>query len=137
MSAEPQGTAAKRLNRNKYMNLVTYRTTGAEVVTPVWFAEHDGTLYIDTGAASGKVKRIRRTPRVTVALCTASGKETGPRAQAMAYIVNDPAEERLAEAALARKYGLQRRLLYGGMEAIRRLRRRPEEASVYVAVTFC
>jgi hypothetical protein len=41
---------------------------------PVWFVWRNGRLLVQTDAASGKVKRIRRNPQVRVAVCTASGR---------------------------------------------------------------
>ncbi len=98
------------LQRQQYMRLTTYRKTGEAVPTPVWFARVDDKLYVYTSAKSGKVKRIRRNPVVTVAPCTASGRVTGPAQEACARIMGDD-EGRLAREAIDRKYGLQMRLL--------------------------
>ncbi len=62
----------------KYISLTTYRRTGEGVATPVWFAQEADRLYIETGPKTGKVKRMRRTPRVTLAPCTFGGAVTGP-----------------------------------------------------------
>ena len=48
----------------KYVNVESYRKSGAGVVTPVWFAEDAGRFYIYSLADAGKVKRIRNNPRV-------------------------------------------------------------------------
>ena len=50
----------------QYINLTTFRKSGVAVATPVWFAEHAGTLYVETTASTGKVKRIRHTSRATI-----------------------------------------------------------------------
>ncbi|HEU5323861.1 MAG TPA: pyridoxamine 5'-phosphate oxidase family protein, partial [Methylomirabilota bacterium] len=55
---------AAELDRHRYVSLATFRRHGAVVLTPVWFAAADGKLYVVTGGASGKVKRLRHTPRV-------------------------------------------------------------------------
>ena len=47
----------------KYLNLESYRKTGAAVATPVWFADDGNELYIYSLADAGKVKRIRNNPR--------------------------------------------------------------------------
>ena len=44
-------------DRARYMRLATFRRSGAEVATPVWFAAADGRLYVFTAEQSGKVKR--------------------------------------------------------------------------------
>ena len=46
--------------RGKYLSVISYKRDGTSVATPVWFVEEDGRLLVGTGAASGKVKRIRR-----------------------------------------------------------------------------
>ena len=48
----------------KYINLETFRKSGAAVATPVWFAEDLGVFYVYSLANAGKVKRIRNNPRV-------------------------------------------------------------------------
>jgi PPOX class probable F420-dependent enzyme len=48
----------------KYLNLETYRKNGTPVATPMWFAEHDGLLYVYSRANAGKVKRVHQNPRV-------------------------------------------------------------------------
>src|SRR5450432_1043118 len=100
------------LLKGSYVNLTTFRKSGVAVPTPMWFAESDGIIYIYTGATSGKVKRIRNSGGVTLAPCSANGKVTGEAVEATARIVSDQQEIARAEAALAKKYGFQRRLLY-------------------------
>ena len=41
------------LDRHRYASVATYRRNGAEVATPVWFAAHDGRLYVFTAGDSG------------------------------------------------------------------------------------
>ena len=65
----------------KYVSLTSYRRDGTAVATPVWFVRQDGRLLVETGAASGKVKRIRRNPAVQVAVC-ARGRLRGRPARA-------------------------------------------------------
>jgi uncharacterized protein len=122
------------LAREQYANLTTFRKNGAAVPTPMWFAEHQGIIYIMTGAVSGKVKRIRHTPRVTLAACTGRGKITGAEIEGNARIVNDAHEIELAEAALAKKYGLTRKLLYGLMGMTRALQRKAPLPDAYLAI---
>jgi uncharacterized protein len=73
----------------------------------VWFAEHDGKLYVRTRNDSGKYKRIRNNPQVKVAPCTMRGKITGPEFAATAHVL--PAEQwRDLKKAINRKYWLAR-----------------------------
>jgi len=99
------------LDRYRYLSLATYRVSGAEVATPVWFAAVDGTLYVFTAGESGKVKRLRRSSRARVAPCDARGSVLGPWRDAAARIVTDPAPIARAQAALRAKYGVQKWLL--------------------------
>ena len=75
----------------KYASLATFRKTGAEVRTPIWFGEQNGKLYVMTRPDSGKCKRIRNNPIVKIAPCTIRGKITGPEFPATACFL--PAEE--------------------------------------------
>ena len=58
----------------RYLNLESFKRDGTPVQTPVWFAEEHGVLYVYTLANAGKVKRIRRHPRIRIApvLCAES-----------------------------------------------------------------
>lgn len=94
------------------------------MATPVWFASVDGTLYVFTGGDSGKVKRLRRSSRARIAPCDARGKVHGAWQDATARLVTDAAVIRRADAALGRKYGVQKRLLDLGSWLTGRMRRR-------------
>jgi PPOX class probable F420-dependent enzyme len=64
----------------KYPNLESVKRDGTPVQTPVWFAEDRGVLYVYTLANAGKVKRIRRHPRIRFATCS-----RGPLDQRLRY----------------------------------------------------
>jgi hypothetical protein len=98
------------LERHRYMSLATFRRTGAEVATPVWFAAVDGRFYVFTGGESGKVKRLRHTPRARVAPSDARGRVLGAWQDASARIVTEPRSIEKAHAALRSKYGWQMRV---------------------------
>lgn len=104
------------LDRCEYVLLTSYRRTGAPVSTPVWAALGDGELLVSTGATSGKVKRFRHTPRVTLAPCDARGRELGAAApvEATATIRDDAATRDRLDRALTRKYKLKYKLLRAG-----------------------
>lgn len=101
-------STAADLDRHRYLCLATFRTNGAEVRTPVWFAAVGGKLYVFTGGDSGKVKRLRRSSRARVAPCDARGNVQGAWADAIARLVAAPAD---ATAALRAKYGWQKKIL--------------------------
>ena len=86
------GDLVNELGSEHYVSLTSFRRDGTPVATPVWVIAHDGRLYVWTGARTGKVRRIRGNPEVTLAACTARGTVTGPPRRARAAIV--PASER-------------------------------------------
>ena len=126
--------AFANLDREKYMSLTTFRKTGEAVITPVWFAESKGTIYVGTGVNAGKLKRIRHTERVALAACTMSGKVTGSEIEGKARVVSEPQEMSEAEAALSKKYGLTRSLYYFILNTISTIRRKPPMQEVYMAI---
>lgn len=80
------------LQRQKYINLETFRKNGQGVRTPVWFAgePEQGApekLYAYSTTDSGKAKRIRNNPRVRVAPCDVRGKLLGEWIDSRAEIV--------------------------------------------------
>jgi PPOX class probable F420-dependent enzyme len=72
MMGEPE--ALSRLEGEKVISLETYRRNGEPVRTPVWFLAENGILYVHTDDSTGKVKRIRRNPKVRVAPSHFRGK---------------------------------------------------------------
>jgi PPOX class probable F420-dependent enzyme len=97
------------LRAHRYVRLTTYRATGEEVPTPVWFAMVGDTVYVETGWASGKARRIRRDARVVLTPCTSWGRPRGSDVPAVATDLGPdaPADVR---AALLRRYGPLQRL---------------------------
>jgi uncharacterized protein len=89
----------------KYLSLETYRKSGKEVRTPVWFVENSGMLYVRTGMDTGKYKRILNNKSVRIAPCDMRGKVKGKWAGAEARLA--PQEQaREAYRLLEKKYGL-------------------------------
>ena len=100
-------SAASDLDRHRYVSLATFRRNGAEVATPVWFAALGARLYVVTAGDSGKVKRLRNTPRARVAPSNGRGRVQGAWQPATARLIDDPQLIDRARAALHGKYGLQ------------------------------
>jgi PPOX class probable F420-dependent enzyme len=122
------------LDKEKYMSLTTFRKTGEAVVTPMWFAESKGTIYISTGVNAGKIKRIRHNERVTLAASTLSGKVTGSELEGKARVVSEPQEISAAGASLSKKYGLTRSIYYFILNTLSIIRRKPRANEVYIAI---
>ena len=115
---------AAELDRHRYVSLATFRRSGTQIATPVWFALVDGRLYVVSGGEAGKVKRIRHTSRARVAPCDARGGVTGDWHDASARLITDPTLIARAQAALRAKYGWQVRLLNFVSRLTGRARRR-------------
>ncbi|NWF79941.1 MAG: PPOX class F420-dependent oxidoreductase [Chloroflexi bacterium] len=101
-----EATVFPQLQGHTYISLTTFRKSGEGVATPVWFANDGDRLFIVTPQNSGKVKRIRNNPRVTLAPSDAQGKVSpgAPLIAGMASIVPMEVGGR-GDRALRSKYG--------------------------------
>ena len=122
------------LGREQCIALTTFRKTGQAVTTPVWFAISLGTIYVETHADAGKLKRLRHTARVTLAPCTYSGKITGSVSKGNARMLTESEESTAASVALAKKYGVMRSLYHFVRNARRMLQRKAKAGVVYIAI---
>jgi hypothetical protein len=105
------------LARERYVNLATFKKSGAEVKTPIWFAsdpQDPRRLWMYTNRKSGKAKRIRNGARSRVAACNARGGVHGPWLEATSRIESEPRQAERALDLLLQKYGWQWRLLLVG-----------------------
>jgi PPOX class probable F420-dependent enzyme len=123
-------TTVDQLGAEKYVLLTTFRRDGRAVPTPVWVVRDGDALAVWTAADSGKVKRIRRSGRVTVAPCDVRGKPHGPAVAGRATIGDAAAGEHV-RGLLVRKYGLLGRLTILGSRL-----RRGTAGTVAVRVTL-
>lgn len=99
----------KQLAKETYINLETLRKSGQPMLTPVWFVEENGALYVRTVANAGKVKRVRNNPVVRVAPCNARGALTGPWVTGRATILPAQEDARI-NALVTKKYGFVKRV---------------------------
>lgn len=100
-SANPFGD----IGTAKYVLLTTFTKTGTPKPTAIWAALDAGELLMWTQGQSWKVKRIRNTPRVTVATCDRAGNNAGPAMEATAVVLDDAGTARTRKAIVA-KYGI-------------------------------
>jgi PPOX class probable F420-dependent enzyme len=106
---EATGDQFASLAAEPFLSLVTFRRDGTAVPTPIWAVAGDGRLLVWTGAESGKVKRLRHTPAVTVAPCDRGGALLGEPVPAHARVM--PVDELITVAtAMRAKYGWQFRV---------------------------
>lgn len=110
------------LAASKYLLLTTFTKDGRPKPTPIWAAADGDRLLVITGASSWKVKRIRNSPRVTLAICDMRGKPSSEPIEAHAVVL-DKSHNGAVYAAIAKRYGLIGRIftifskLRGGMTA--------------------
>ena len=109
------------LAKAQYILLTTFTKDGRPKPVPIWAAADGDRLLVITEEKSWKVKRIRNTPRVTLATCTLRGRPTSEPVEGTAAIL-DKSQTGAVYAAIGRRYGIQGRLfnfvskLRGGMQ---------------------
>ncbi|MEX0151618.1 PPOX class F420-dependent oxidoreductase [Microbacterium sp. LMI1-1-1.1] len=110
-----------------FVSLGTYRRNGDLVAVPVWIAPDGDELVVTSERHTGKVKRLRNDPRVTLRPCSRMGKVEPDATEltAVARIAGPHTGDPRAERALKKKYGLQFRMILGVEAVVRRLQRRP------------
>jgi uncharacterized protein len=105
MEEEPE--AFSRFEGENVISLETYRRNGEPVRTPVWFLKENGILYVHTDDSTGKVKRIRRNPKVRVAPSHFRGKPKAEYVDAQAELETSPGTVEKYYSQIYKKYGLQ------------------------------
>ncbi len=104
-----------------YILLTTFTRDGRPKPTPIWAARDGGRLLAITEERSWKVKRIRHTPHVTLAVCDVRGRPKSEAVEATATIL-DKSHNGAVYDAIAKRYGILGRAfnffskLRGGME---------------------
>ena len=96
----------------KYVLLTTYRADGRPVGTPVWAAPDGNRLLVWTVADAYKVRRLRRDPRLTLALCDARGNPKSAAVPGTGEVLDADGSAH-ARSVIARTYGLLGRLIVG------------------------
>lgn len=117
-------TAFGALARTPYLSLTTFRRDGRAVATPVWVAGCGDRLVVFSEGDAGKVKRLRRDPRVRLQPCDVRGRTRGRACAGLGRILTDAAEIERAHAALRAKYGWQMWLVDLGSRLAGRIQRR-------------
>ena len=98
------------LEGHRYMRMTTFRRSGKAVPTTVWFALVDGKVYVFTSANSGKAKRIRNYPSVTLTPSNFRGKPRVSRSINAEARIMGKDEEEMPDRLIDQKYGWQYRL---------------------------
>jgi len=91
------------------IKLVTFRKSGAEVATPVWFVVAEGRIFVRTLTHFGKVKRLRNNAAVRFAACDWDGDVSGPWFNGQAELIPG-SDDRIAsiDNLLDGRYGERR-----------------------------
>jgi len=109
------------LAKAQYILLTTFTKDGRAKPTPIWTAVDGDRLLVITEGKSWKVKRIRNTPRVTLATCTMGGRPTSEAVDGTAAIL-DKSQTPIVYDAIGKRYGIVGKVfnffskLRGGME---------------------
>jgi PPOX class probable F420-dependent enzyme len=122
MSDVETTSSFETLADTKYVRLTTFRKDGTPVATPVWLAVDGGVLYAWTNEGTGKVKRIRNEPRVTVGASDGRGTPSGPAYAGKARVF-DPGEGQHAYALVKARHR-SASVVYGATGLLLRLRGR-------------
>ena len=102
--------ALEQFEKQKYLNLETFRRNGEGMKTPVWFVQEGETIYVQTVANSGKVKRIRNNGRVNITPCKMDGTPTGTWVLADAREITSIEIAGKVNRLLENKYGLMKKV---------------------------
>ena len=90
----------------KYLLLTTFTKDGRPKPTAIWAVPTEGGgLVAITQEKSWKVKRIRNTPRVTIAECDRRGTPKGEAVEATARVLGKSANA-ATYSAIGKRYGL-------------------------------
>jgi len=91
--------------KSQYVSLTTFTKDGRPKPTAIWVAPDGDRALVITGKDSWKVKRIRNTPRVTLAVCDRAGKVKGEPVEAVATVLDDSQTEQVYQA-IGKRYGV-------------------------------
>ncbi len=93
------------VSKAQYVLLTTFTKDGRPKPTPIWIARDGDRALVITEKNSWKVKRIRNTPRVTLAVCDMKGKVKGDTIEAVATVLDDAETDHVYQA-INKRYGI-------------------------------
>jgi hypothetical protein len=97
------------ISDEKYVASTTFRKSGTAVSTPTWIVALDaGRVGFWTSSASGKYKRLRTNPRITLQPSDARGrvKAGSPSVAGTAELVSSGPDLDLIQSKIRGKYGI-------------------------------
>jgi hypothetical protein len=93
------------VSKAQYVLLTTFTKDGRPKPTPIWIARDGDRALVITEKNAWKVKRIRNTPRVTLAVCDMKGRVKGEPVEAVATVLDDSHTEDVYRA-INKRYGI-------------------------------
>ena len=121
------------LGDERFVSLTRFRRSGNAVSTPVWIARDGDDLVVTTPAMSGKVKRLRNSPRVEMRVCDRMG-----RVQEGAPVIHGSAAIESGDDVIANLntiFGAKFRLEYRIFMVIERLGKQGRKDRVLLRIT--
>ncbi len=97
------------VSKAQYVSLTTFTKDGRPKPTAIWIARDGDRALVITEKNAWKVKRIRNTPRVTLAVCDRRGNVKGDAVEAVATVLGDSETDSVYQAIIKR-YGLVGRI---------------------------
>jgi PPOX class probable F420-dependent enzyme len=121
------------LGQSKYIRLTTFRRDGTPVPTAVWQVRDGDRLLVITNGTTGKVKRLRHTPRVLIAVSDQRGRvKSGVQdVEGTAEMITDVPELDRLVVLLKNKYGF----MYTLSGWVNRLRGQPHTDGVEIRIS--
>jgi PPOX class probable F420-dependent enzyme len=93
------------VSKAQYVLLTTFTKDGRPKPTPIWIARDGDRALVITEKNAWKVKRIRNTPRVTLAVCDMKGRVKGDPVEAVATVLDDSQTDGVYRA-ITKRYGI-------------------------------
>ena len=93
------------VSKAQYVLLTTFTKDGRPKPTPIWIARDGDRALVSTEKNAWKVKRIRNTPRVTLAVCDMKGRVKGDPVEAVATVLDDSQTDAVYRA-ITKRYGI-------------------------------
>lgn len=97
------------VSKAQYVLLTTFTKDGRPKPTPIWIARDGDRALVITEKNAWKVKRIRNTPRVTLAICDMKGKVKSDTVEAVATVLPESETETVYQA-INQRYGIVGRI---------------------------
>lgn len=94
------------------ISLETFYPSGKSIATPIDYHKVDAKLYASTAQTTHKIKRLRKNPKATVALCNYRGKLKSDKVEVTVHIMGDDEEEKGKEMIQAIQKKFINRIFY-------------------------